>query len=452
MLYLFRESDFDGPPLKRILILSKIDWTAENVAILLACTTDAELANAFPTATLETLKRKARSVRASDETLDDKTDSDTPALSLTGDSGVIKTGTVAEPITDWTDTLELWGLDPEVFEVLQPVTMKAWGRPGEFRYSYAARIQKRVTAEPDVEETVDIAGWRETLKTFVDFPSRRVGGAAAYAIMVADPQLGKPGTQEAVANWTNGIDGHVNRIRNIIDSGVDVSDIALIFMGDEHEGAVGNYASQPYEVEINYSDQITLDFDMRAWSIRQLLGLGLPIQIGSVPSNHGEHTRFGSNKALTSIYDNSSTMVASLVKKVFDGTAISDQLTWQIATDRQDVNLTLGGVKANFTHGHISHGSGSKTGGISSKAAIEKQILGRREEIGDTSLFFSAHYHHFNVIEDRGRTFFGCPALEAEKSSRWFYDGSGVWSRPGMLGLLVGTACGDRGWDELSVI
>lgn len=432
--------------------MSKIEWTAENVAILLACSTDAELANAFPTATLETLKRKARSVKASDETLEDKADFDTPALSLTGDSGVLKTGTVAEPITDWTDTLTLWGLDPEVFEVIQPVTMKAWGKPGEFRYSYAARIQKKADAELAIEDTLDIAGWRETLKSYVGQSAKPAKSNTSYVILVADPQLGKPGTSEALSNWTTGIDGHLYRINNLIDSGVLISDIALVFMGDEHEGAVGNYASQPYEVEMNYSDQIELDFDMRVWSIRQLLESRLPIQIGSVPSNHGEHTRFGSNKAMTSIYDNSSTMVASLTQKVFQGSVVEDQLTWHIAKDRQDVNLELSGVKANFTHGHISHGSGSKTGGVSSKAAIEKQILGRREEIGDTSLFFSAHYHHFNVIEDRGRTFFGCPALEAEKSSRWFYDGSGVWSRPGMLGLLVGDACRDRGWDELSVI
>lgn len=432
--------------------MSKIEWTAENVAILLACTTDAEMANAFPTASLETLKRKARSVRASDETLEDKTDSDIPALSLTGDSGVIKTGAVTEPITDWTDTIKLWGLDPEMFEVIQPVTMKAWGKPGEFRYSYAARIQKKAPVDPAIEDTLDIAGWRETLKSLVGSPVKSDKGDASYAIMVADPQLGKPGTQESVANWTEGIAGHIYRIRNLMHAGVEFNDIALVFMGDEHEGAVGNYASQPYEVELSYSQQIELDFDMRVWSIRQLLELGLPIQIGSVPSNHGEHTRFGSNKVLTSIYDNSSTMVASLAKRVFDDTAVADQISWNIATDRQDVNLELAGVKTNFTHGHIANGSGAKTGGISSKNAIEKQILGRHEEIGETSLFFSAHYHHFNTLEDRGRTFFGCPALEAEKSSRWFYDSSGVWSRPGMLGLVVGTACGPRGWDELSVI
>jgi hypothetical protein len=446
-----------GTQLKDLILSQPIEWTEENTEKLLACTTLEDFQVNFPGRNIETLKRRQREFRKGNlfaGSEDVSEEPETGSISLTGASGVIKTGAVAEPITDWTETIKLWGLDPEVFEVVQPVTMKAWGKPGEFRYSYAARIQKKAEAEIPVESNLDIAGWRETLKAITANPNKTVYGDSGltYTILVADPQIGKPGTQEALASWTNGIEGHANRLRNLQDAGLPINEIALAFMGDEHEGAVGNYASQPYEVEMNYSQQIELDFDMRVWSIRHLLGLGLPVQVSSVPSNHGEHTRFGSNKALTSIYDNSSTMVASLVKSLFDSTALSDQLIWHIAKDRQDTNLDLNGIKANFTHGHISHGSGPKTGGISSKNAIEKQILGRREEIGDTTLFFSAHYHHFNVIEDRGRAFFGCPALEAEKSSRWFYDGSGVWSKPGMLGMTVGSAAGERGWDELAVL
>lgn len=437
--------------------MSKIDWNADNVAKLLACSSDEELRAAFPETNLETLKRKARSVRSDDEavTVINVADSgeEDGSISLTGDSGVIKTGMVTEPITDWTNTLQVWGLDPEVFEVVQPVTMKAWGKEGQFRYSYAARIQKKAETEKPIEESVDIDGWRQHLQTISLWPSKTVHGSGlTYLMMVADPQLGKPGTKEALGHWTNGIEGHSERIRNLRDAGLPIEKIALAFMGDEHEGAVGNYASQPYEVEMNYSDQITLDFDMRTWSIRHLLAHGLNIDIASVPSNHGEHTRFGSNKALTSIYDNSSTMVAKLVRKVFEGTEFEERINWDIASDRQDANLELSGVKVNFTHGHVSSGSGPKTGGVSSKNAIEKQILGRTAELVDTSIYVTAHYHHFNVIEDRGRTFFGCPALEAEKSSQWFYDSAGVWSKPGMLGFVVGSAAGGRGWDELAVI
>jgi len=429
-----------------------IEWTDENKKKLLSCITVEDFLLNFPGRNVETLKRRQRELKQTESDVTPSTD--VPSIQLTGDTGIINTGAVEEKITDWTNTLAVWGLDPEVFEVVEPVTMKAWGTSGNMRFSYRAQIQKKSDESGAIGDNFDVAGWRETLKALSANPSKTLFGdtGLTYTILVADPQLGKPGTQEALVNWTNGIEGHINRIRNLQHSGLPVSELAIAFMGDEHEGAVGNYASQPYEVEISYSDQIELDFDMRIWSIYELLELALPIQISSVPSNHGEHTRFGSAKAMTSIYDNSSTMVAKLAKRVFEGSSHEELLTWHIAEDRQDTNLTLNGVKANFTHGHISQGSGAKTGGVSSKAAIEKQILGRREEIGDTTLFFSAHYHHFNTIEDRGRTFFGCPALEAEKSSRWFYDSSGVWSRPGMLGLVIGSAAGERGWDELSVI
>lgn len=439
--------------------MSSIEWNQKNIDELMSCESNEDFQLSFPGRNIETLKRRQREFRNTEgapyQLVEDIPDNvEVGSMQLTGDSGVIKTGTVAEPITDWTDTIKLWGLDPEVFEVIQPVTMKAWGKPGDFRYSYAARIQKKEETEPNIYEKLDVAGWREHLKTISsDFPNSAIRTSElSYAILVADPQLGKPGTDEALNNWTTGIEGHSQRIQDLISNGYPVEEIALVFMGDEHEGAVGNYASQPYEIELNYSEQIELDFDMRMWTIQKLLGLELPIQIGSVPSNHGEHTRFGGNKALTSIYDNSSTMVAALVEKALKNTPAENSVTWNIARDRQDVNLELSGVKANFTHGHVSKGSGSKTGGVSSKSAIEKQILGRTSELVDHKLFFSAHYHHFNVIEDRGRSFFGCPALEAEKSSQWFYDSSGVWSKPGMLGLLVGEAADNRAWTELAVI
>lgn len=434
----------------------KIEWTQENLDKLMACTNDSELMDAFPGARLESLKRRQREFRNDPSTpyqmVEELPDAD-GSLALTGDSGVLSTGTVETPVSNWDEHLINWGLDPETFEVIEPVTMKAWDTANGRRFSYRARIQKKAAPQEDTAESLDIEGWRHTLRNYVGLPRRTAQAAGlSYLIMVADPQLGKPGTKEALGHWTNGIEGHLERIRNLSDAGLPITDIALAFMGDEHEGCVGNYASQPYEVELSYSDQIELDFDMRVWSIRQLLEADLPIQIASVPSNHGEHTRFGSAKVLTSIYDNSSTMVANLAKKVFDGTSADALLSWNIANDRQDVNLKLSGVKANFTHGHIAKGSGSPTGGLRSKNAIEKQILGRVDDLYETSLFVTAHYHHFNVIEDRGRTFFGCPALEAEKSSAWFFDSAGVWSKPGMLGMVVGSAAGGRGWDELAVI
>ena len=62
-----------------------------------------------------------------------------------------------------------------------------------------------------------------------------------------------------------------------------------------------------------------------------------------------------------------------------------------------------------------------------------------------------AHYHHFYAQEFEGRTLFGMPALEAEKSSEYMLDQYGVWSPKGMLGLLIGRNT-HRGWSHLSVV
>lgn len=459
-------------------------WSNEEIQRLVDCTSQDEMEQAFPDINLGTLVRHRRNfvkgLNTSGEPMDwtpvpnesnpapltvvSSPAGWAPGMELTGDKGSISTGTVTKPITDWDEILKLWGLDPDQFEVVEPVTMKAWDTPAKDEasqeiitkrlFSYKARIQRKAqTASTEVK--IDTAAWREKLLSLDPWFARSLRtvsteDTSSYVVLVADPQLGKPGTDESVANWKRGVTEHISRLHYYRNDNRFVNEIVVAFMGDEHEGAVGNYANQPYEIELNYTEQIQLDYDLRVWTIKSFLESGLPVRVSSVPSNHGEHTRFGSAKAMTSLYDNSSTMVTGLVKKLFDETQHSDRITWHIANDRADVNLTLNGVKCNFAHGHIAKGSGR--GEQKMKSAIERQILGRTDELGDTKLWFTGHYHHFYSIEDRGRTMFGCPALEAEKSSDWFYSQYGVWSKPGMLGLLVGESLGDRGWAEVNVL
>jgi len=447
-------------------------WSSEDIDKLLACETDADFMNAFPGKSIETLKRSKRRFRQANMALEaaDNTSTqrvmtdvamDSPkgwaaGVELNGDEGVITSGPVSEPISDWQNLLKLWGLDPEIFEVVEPVTFKAWDMGakdanGEIQakrmYSYKARVQK--ISESEFEANFDFSGWKSALQNDVVSAMVPVGSVdpSSYVICVADPQLGKPGTQEALESWKSGVSNHLARL-GAVRALESVERVVVAFMGDEHEGVAGHYANQAYEVELDLSRQLELDFDMRVWTIKQALATGLPVSVISVVSNHGEFTR-QNGKPATSLYDNSSTMIARMVKKLFDETALD--VEWNIAGDDPDVVLTLSGVKTLFTHGHIASGSG-KSSEFRTKAAYEKQILGRTDELGDVSLFVSAHYHHHSLVEDRGRTYIGCPALEAEKSSKWFYQKNGVWSKPGMLGFLVGKRFGDRGWSESAVM
>lgn len=85
------------------------------------------------------------------------------------------------------------------------------------------------------------------------------------------------------------------------------------------------------------------------------------------------------------------------------------------------------------------------------KNAIEGQILGNTELLGDVQIYYMAHYHHFYSNTFADRTMFGCPALEATKSSEYMLEQWGVWSPAGMLGMLVGSEQGSQGWSDLNV-
>jgi len=85
-------------------------------------------------------------------------------------------------------------------------------------------------------------------------------------------------------------------------------------------------------------------------------------------------------------------------------------------------------------------------------SAIEKQILGNRHEVYMLDLVLAGHYHHNNRLEQSGHTVIGLAASEAQWSSEYLRTAFGVWSRPGVTGLLVGEALGGRKYAHHQVL
>lgn len=364
---------------------------------------------------------------------------------------------------DWTFILKKFNLNPDNFEVVdETVRMSTWMQSKRLEngdrdtiqlYSYSARF-RRITREIVAPET--FAKWRSVLLN-LDPPSKRPWRASSasrpvtYNILIADPQLGKKATEVAVGNWKTGLVSHAQEINLLLDRGVPIEAIHLAFQGDEHEGVYGNYQNQQHTIELNRTQQLELDFDLSVWSLKELANFDLPISVSSVISNHGEWTRREEHEPETSANDNSSTHVRRIVKKLFDELEPhgGPEISWTIGSDRPGVIVPLSGVKCYFSHGYVEKGKGA-TSEIKVKNAIEEQILGRPMDLGDIPLWFMAHYHHYYQWEDRGRATFGCPALEAERSSEYMLDQYGVWSPAGMLGLLVGNHT-TRKWSNLNI-
>src|SRR5699024_8974261 len=119
-------------------------------------------------------------------------------------------------------------------------------------YSYSARF-KKVDQGLRISPETQKAWRRNLLRTKFPTPTDRKGGT--YVILVADPQLGKKGTEEAKENWKRGIREHVKEIQRGNYAGVHIA-----FMGDETENVVNSYGNQPHTIELNRSEQMETDF------------------------------------------------------------------------------------------------------------------------------------------------------------------------------------------------
>ncbi|WP_052071040.1 hypothetical protein [Rhodococcoides fascians] len=387
----------------------------------------------------------------------------------TPDGLVFKDVEVDEPIdTDWSKIFAKFGKSPEHFEIVNDTVserVSSWQQSKRlengdrdtvtlYSYRYSAQF-RRLTA--DAISPAVTQSWRDAL--MADLPATPAASTmlaaapATYTVFVADPQLGKKGTEQAVENWRNGVNRHLAAIRQLQAAGRGPERIHVAFMGDETEGVCNNYGNQPHTIELNLSRQLELDYDLRVWTLRTLAVAGLPLSASSVISNHGEWTRNGSKDVVTTQGDNASTHIARQVKKLFDELAPfgGPRIDWTIGEGSDPaIIVNLSGVNAYFSHGYIEKGRGTSSE-TRTRSAMERQILGRTDELIDVPLYFTAHYHHHYSNEFEGRSLIGMPALEAEKSSEYMRNQYGVWSPPGMLGLLVGSHTSRR-WSDLSVL
>lgn len=374
----------------------------------------------------------------------------------------IETGELTAPVKDWSGVLRHFGLDPAEFEVVDDtVKMSSWqqskrtesgDRDLVWLYAYKARFARRTAEGVELDALAD--AWRKKLLSIALPPKAKKprGKAATYSMLIGDSQLGKKGTGESIENWRGGLLRHLDRLDRLVDTGHHkIEGLHLGFMGDETEGYANNYPNQPHTIEMNYSKQLELDFSLRLWSIEQAASRGLPVLVTSVISNHGEMTRNGSKDPVTTKADNASTMVARLVRDATSRIPGFERVTHNIADGNPDIVVDVSGTRTLLSHGHIAKGRGSSTE-QRTKNAIERQQLARMSELADVKLYIVAHYHHDYHLEFQGNTLWGIPALEAERSSEYMLDQYGVWSRPGMLGMLIGTGAGPRGWAEVEVL
>ncbi len=370
-------------------------------------------------------------------------------LELEGDTGVLNVSGLTEKVSDYSFLLEKFNLDPQVYEVIEPVRMSTWQSGDRDLYSYRARIQKRTVA---TEQTLDIEGWRKVLRSSRKVRRTEGGGLLSTAIWPGDQQIGKKGTAQALDNWTAGVVAYVEDTKARMYAGEKFNSVLVGLGGDIAEGIANSYRNQAFAAELNLSTQIEVAYDTELWMFKYIIDeLGLPIDASVIISNHGETwVREGGKDPITSRGDNIDTHIARLVKKTFENIpGYGDVINWNIADGNVANVFVHNGVKFYHSHNYIEKGAGA---GVEAKtvSAMQRQILSDPLELGDVQVFMTHHYHHLWMKQEGVYTVFGAPAIEAEKSSEWLKDMNGVWSKPGILGMTINPHSA-MGWQDLRV-
>ncbi len=368
------------------------------------------------------------------------------------DGGEIYTGVLDSPIADdWTPILRSFGLDPDVFMVVDDkVKMSKWqqskrtesgDRDVIWLYAYKAVFKRKaglVLADSEFEK------YRKEVKNFKPRKPIKTSDEQPTTFVVnwADWQLGKSaggGIKSTVKRIEESFQKTVDRIQDLRKLGRNINEIAIVNMGDPVEACTGHYASQEFSVQATQRQQLLLALDLWTIGLKTLSDYSDNITFIGTLSNHGEWQR-RNGKQFTTDSDSADGFLADAIKRIFSESAY--KINWVIPHDEMCVQTELSGVPIAFTHGH-------KISGKEIDWLRGQSIKLLRDHGKEPKLWVTAHKHHVKVDDFGPWWRFQCPSLDG--GSKWYEDLAGAWSTPGTLTFLVGQH--DKNyWSDIAVL
>ena len=364
-----------------------------------------------------------------------------PGIAWDGTSGTLTTAPLPSAPSDWAELLAVWDLDPQAFEVVEPVQFRAWDAAiGEGNvqrmYYYRATIRRRRGTGPGVDELLSALGKRR--------PRPRApeeGDARAFVVLAGDLQLGKPdgdGTAGTVERFLTKTDATVTRLKELRRAGRRLGPIVLAWLGDCIEGtqSQGGTLAAAGRLDLTLTEQVRVYRRLMLEQVRAFASLGERVVVVAVPGNHDEAERAGK---VVRRYDDSWSLEGAAA--VADALALAggyEHVSFAMpGRDALTMTLDVQGTPVGFAHGH--------TFGRDPVRWWAEQAHGM-QPIGGATLLCSAHLHHLRVEQTGAKTLLQIPSLDG--GSTWFKHRHGVDSPPGMVSLVVGGGA----WSDLAVL
>ena len=363
------------------------------------------------------------------------------------DKGTVTYRSSAKPDSvshDWQFILDDYGLDPKLFQVVEPVQVRSWdtqvkGGQVERMYYYRAAIISTVVSV-DYDELVKTVRKRPTRKPIPEVAGR------SLVVCLSDWQLGKrdgDGTAGVVARvkaLQTDLKTHANLLRKM---GVQIEQLTILGLGDIVEGCTGWYPMQAWNTELDSRQQLRLGYELVTSLVDDWTGSFPKVLVAAVAGNHGENRLNG--KAFTTFGDSADLQVFEIVRHVCESNPTRyPNLAWLIPDNELSISIDVCGTIVGMAHGHQTRGS--KHAATRVWDWWTSQQMGRRP-VADADVLVTGHFHYLSVVCNGGRIHIQVPPLDS--ASDWFAEQYGMETTAGVVTFTVGP---DRQVDHLTLL
>lgn len=347
----------------------------------------------------------------------------TPGVEWLGSEGTITTDTVqGEPL--WADILRKWDLDPDEFEIVEPVLFNSWGgEDGTNNRQFKAKVIRRTHARPDIEPLIAQAMRHKPKK-------HKYTGDAVLNVVLADWQIGKAdhgGVEATIERILDRKEQVIQRVKDLRKIGRDISHLNVLWTGDSIEGCLGHYPSQTFAVELDRRDQVKVTRRLLTDSLQAWSKHFEEVTVAAVAGNHGENRNGG--KAFTGVQDNDDLAIVEQVAEILAANPEAfGHVKFAVAKDAITLTIPAAGWILGITHGHLANR------GSNAEAKLQRWWEGQaagRQPIGDADILVTGHYHHLRIADWGGCVWLQAPAMEG--GSEWWRQSTGQMTQIGLL-------------------
>jgi len=367
---------------------------------------------------------------------------DPASVTVEGNTGNIVTRPMSQQEVpsegNWGHLLAEFGLDPEQYEVVEPVNMSSREVPDKEGFGTIwltqarARIRKR-TSTNHVNELNEICsiidGWKIPKKK-----QEKVRGEGVFSVVIGDWQTGGnengSGSEALVGRVAHMIDSVKERITELRKLGRPISVLQVLCVGDLIENCDGFYANQLATTDLDLRSQVTATKRLLARAIAEWSTLFPEVRVIAVGGNHGENRSSGAGGKLATTWADNWDL--QIVESIADAFAMNPDKFGHVKflIPREDLSVTFdcAGWIFGITHGHLARTSGNAEQKLYS---WYKNMAAGGLPIGDAHVIVSGHFHHYRNSTLGKAQWLQCPAIDS--GSRWFLDSTGQHSDPGLL-------------------